>query len=130
MSMRFGTEETCLVTEDAEFLVAQLGQDLLESGYEVICLDRLLSTSRDNIAHLSDHPSFQRQHHDVTDPAYPEADHSRDFTWQASPSSYQHRPDSARTSQQQSQLNIAFGLSKTSDYFERATAATVMPLFS
>jgi dTDP-glucose 4,6-dehydratase len=56
-----------VVTGGAGFLGSHLCDSLLELGYEVICLDNLLTGTTDNIAHLLGHPRFKYYHHDVTE---------------------------------------------------------------
>lgn len=49
---------TCLVTGGAGFIGSHLCDRLIEEGYKVICLDNLLTGSRENIKHLLDNPNF------------------------------------------------------------------------
>lgn len=56
-----------VVTGGAGFLGSHLCDRLLQMGYEVICLDNLLTGSRDNIAHLEGNSRFTFIHHNVVD---------------------------------------------------------------
>jgi dTDP-glucose 4,6-dehydratase len=66
----------------------------LTEGYEVICLDNLLTGREENIAHLKRHPHFTFLRHDVTQPFYPdnEVDVVLHFASPASPRDYQKNP--------------------------------------
>ena len=55
-----------LVTGAAGFLGSHLTDALLELGYDVSGVDSLITGSRDNIAHLHDHPRFRLIQHDLT----------------------------------------------------------------
>ncbi len=54
-----------LVAGGAGFLGSHLCDKLLERGYDVICVDNLLTGSEKNIEHLKDNPKFQFINHDV-----------------------------------------------------------------
>ncbi len=74
-----------LVTGGAGFLGSHLCDLLLEKGYEVLCVDNLITGNTQNIAHIkSDKFSYLR--HDVTEPLY--LDEKIDFLYHlASPAS-------------------------------------------
>lgn len=55
-----------LITGGAGFLGSHLCDRYLKEGYEVICMDNLLTGSADNIAHLVGNESFRFVKHDVT----------------------------------------------------------------
>jgi dTDP-glucose 4,6-dehydratase len=59
-----------VVTGGAGFLGSHLCERLIETGYDVICMDNLLTGSADNIAHLIGNPKFRFVKHDVTDYVY------------------------------------------------------------
>lgn len=75
-----------LVTGGAGFIGSHLIDKLIAKGYEVICLDNLLTGSEKNIAHLKDNPNFKFLNHDVTK-SFPEG-LAADFVYHlASPAS-------------------------------------------
>jgi dTDP-glucose 4,6-dehydratase len=56
-----------VVTGGAGFLGSHLCDHLLAKGYDVLCLDNLLTGNTDNIAHLAGNPKFKFVRHDVTE---------------------------------------------------------------
>jgi dTDP-glucose 4,6-dehydratase len=56
-----------VVTGGAGFLGSHLCDRLLERGYEVLCLDNLITGNTHNIAHLLGHPKFKFVNHNVTE---------------------------------------------------------------
>jgi len=56
-----------VVTGGAGFLGSHLCDSLLERGYEVLCLDNLITGNTQNIAHLLGHPKFKFVNHNVTE---------------------------------------------------------------
>ena len=48
-----------VVTGGAGFLGSHLADRLLADGAEVICIDSLITGSRDNVSHLADNPALQ-----------------------------------------------------------------------
>lgn len=84
--------QRALVTGGAGFLGSHLCEKLLEKGKEVICLDNLYSSRKNNIAHLINHPSFEFIRHDVTFPLYVEVDEIYNLACPASPIHYQFDP--------------------------------------
>ncbi len=83
-----------LITGGAGFLGSHLCETFVEQGYDVICMDNLITGSPDNIAHLIGHPSFQFIHHDVTNYMYVEGelDYILHFASPASPIDYLKLP--------------------------------------
>ncbi|SMO69317.1 UDP-glucuronic acid decarboxylase family protein [Fodinibius sediminis] len=59
-----------LITGGAGFLGSHLCDRYLSEGYEVICMDNLVTGSGDNIAHLFGHERFTFIEHDVTNFIY------------------------------------------------------------
>ncbi len=86
------TTRRILVTGGAGFLGSHLCDRLLADGHEVICADNLFTGSKQNIAHLRDHPRFEFIRHDVTFPLYIEVDQIYNLACPASPIHYQHDP--------------------------------------
>src|SRR5438093_1511826 len=56
-----------VVTGGAGFVGSHLCDRLLEMGYDVVCLDNLLTGTEQNIAHLMGHARFKFMRHDVTE---------------------------------------------------------------
>ena len=81
-----------LVTGGSGFLGSHLCEKLLDQGHDVICVDNLYSSRKDNIAHLSENPHFEFMRHDVTFPLYVEVDEIYNLACPASPIHYQHDP--------------------------------------
>jgi len=61
------SSKRAVVTGGAGFLGSHLCDHLLGKGYDVVCLDNLLTGNTDNIAHLSGSPKFKFIKHDVTE---------------------------------------------------------------
>jgi UDP-glucuronate decarboxylase len=81
-----------LVTGGAGFLGSHLCDRLVSMGHEVLCVDNYFTGTRNNIAHLLDHPRFELMRHDVTFPLYVEVDEIYNLACPASPIHYQHDP--------------------------------------
>ena len=60
------TKKNVLITGGAGFLGSHLCDRYLSEGYEVICMDNLITGSSDNIAHLVGNEDFTFIKHDVT----------------------------------------------------------------
>ena len=61
-------QPTCLVSGGAGFIGSHLCEELLNRKYKVICVDNLLTGSKNNIAHLLENPDFTFIEHDITNP--------------------------------------------------------------
>ena len=83
-----------LITGGAGFLGSHLCNRFLVEGYEVICMDNLLTGSKKNIEHLFDNPSFQFVEYNVTNYLYikGELDLILHFASPASPADYLEMP--------------------------------------
>ncbi|OGK31574.1 NAD-dependent dehydratase [Candidatus Roizmanbacteria bacterium RIFCSPHIGHO2_12_FULL_33_9] len=57
-----------IVTGGAGFIGSHLCENLLNDNHEVICIDNLISGSKDNISHLIDSKNFTFIEHDVIKP--------------------------------------------------------------
>ena len=86
------TTKRILVTGGAGFLGSHLCDRFLTEGHEVICVDNFYSSTKQNINHMMDHPSFEFIRHDVTFPLYLEVDEIYNMACPASPVHYQHDP--------------------------------------
>ncbi|MDD5364267.1 MAG: SDR family oxidoreductase [Gallionellaceae bacterium] len=83
---------TILVTGGAGFLGSHLCDRLIADGAEVLCVDNFFTGSRQNVAHLLEHPKFELLRHDVTFPLYVEVDQIYNLACPASPVHYQFDP--------------------------------------
>jgi UDP-glucuronate decarboxylase len=81
-----------LVTGGAGFLGSHLCERLLSAGHDVLCVDNFFTGTKDNVAHLLDHPRFELMRHDVTFPMYVEVDEIYNLACPASPMHYQYDP--------------------------------------
>ncbi len=81
-----------IVTGGAGFIGSHLCEFLLERGNEVICLDNLFTSHRENIAHLTGHHGFEFLRHDVCDSWHIECDQIYHLACPASPIHYQRNP--------------------------------------
>jgi UDP-glucuronate decarboxylase len=81
-----------LVTGGAGFLGSHLCERLLDSGYEVLCVDNLFTGKKTHITHLLRHPHFEFMRHDITFPLYVEVDEIFNLACPASPIHYQFDP--------------------------------------
>jgi UDP-glucuronate decarboxylase len=81
-----------LITGGAGFLGSHLCDKLIAQGHEVLCVDNYFTGSKNNVAHLLDHPRFELMRHDVTFPLYVEVDEIYNLACPASPIHYQWDP--------------------------------------
>lgn len=83
-----------LVTGGAGFLGSHMCDYLLNQGYEILCVDNLLTGSFSNIAHLENHPNFTFLNHDIINPLPQDlfVDEIYNFACPASPPLYQKDP--------------------------------------
>ena len=92
MTREYSARKRVLVTGGAGFLGSHLCDALLARGYDVLCVDNLFTGTKDNVAHLANHPQFEFMRHDVTWPLYVEVDEIYNLACPASPIHYQHDP--------------------------------------
>ena len=83
-----------VISGGAGFLGSHLCEQLLDRGYEVVCIDNFSTGAAENIAHLEDHPGFCLIPADVTDPVYIDGpvSHVLHFASPASPPFYLKMP--------------------------------------
>lgn len=81
-----------IVTGGAGFVGSHLCDRLIEDGHSVLCIDDFSTGSRENIAHLVEHPRFSLFEHDVTVPYFAPADRIYNLACPASPVHYQRDP--------------------------------------
>lgn len=87
-----GSQKRVLVTGGAGFIGSHLCERLLAEGHDVLCVDNLYSSSKQNIDHLIGNPYFEHLRHDVTFPLYVEVDEIYNLACPASPVMYQTDP--------------------------------------
>ncbi|HEU5068095.1 MAG TPA: UDP-glucuronic acid decarboxylase family protein [Sphingomicrobium sp.] len=92
MTRNYGVRPRILVTGGAGFLGSHLIDRLIESDYEVICVDNLFTGTKDNIKHHLQSPNFEFIRHDINFPLYVEVDQIYNLACPASPIHYQHDP--------------------------------------
>ena len=90
--MKVLNRKRVLVTGGSGFLGSHLCERLLQEGADVLCIDNLYSSTKDNIVHLLANPHFEFQRHDVTFPIYLEVDEIYNLACPASPVHYQRDP--------------------------------------
>ena len=84
----------CLVTGGAGFIGSHLCDRLLADGHSVVCVDNLITGSKDNVSHLLTHPQFSFLEADVSLPL-PDSVRAQlifHFASPASPPKYQRFP--------------------------------------
>ncbi len=81
-----------VVTGGAGFIGSNLCARLIAEGYTVLCIDNLITGSRDNIAPLLKHKRFTFLEHDVTQPVSFDADAIFHLASPASPVGYMEHP--------------------------------------
>ena len=91
-SSRYSVQKRVLVTGGAGFIGSHLSARLIEQGHQVLCVDNFFTGTRNNIAPLLGHPSFELIRHDVTFPLYIEVDEIYNLACPASPIHYQFDP--------------------------------------
>src|SRR5205823_4659081 len=81
-------------TGGAGFLGSHLCERLLADGWQVVCVDNLVTGTAANIAQLRQHKSFESMQHNVSEPLYLEdtVDAVLHFASPASPTDYADHP--------------------------------------
>jgi dTDP-glucose 4,6-dehydratase len=99
IAQRYGEGHRILVTGGAGFVASHLVDALIARGAEVVAVDNFVTGSKDNVAHLADHPRFALVEADVSDgPLPPEPalqarfDAIMHFASPASPTDFEHLP--------------------------------------
>ena len=87
-----GVGRRVLVTGGAGFIGSHLCGKLLEEDCEVICLDNLFSSSKENVLPYLSNPAFEFIRHDIIRPVYVEVDWIFNLACPASPVHYQFNP--------------------------------------
>jgi dTDP-glucose 4,6-dehydratase len=83
-----------LITGGAGFIGSHLCERFLAEGHEVLALDNFITGSRDNVAHLTEHPKFKVVVHDISKPVefHDLIDNVLHFASPASPIDYLEHP--------------------------------------
>ena len=100
-----------LVTGGAGFMGSHLCDQLLNLGFDVMCLDNFFTGNRRNVAHLIDNKRFELIRHDVTLPVYLEVGEIYNLACAASPVHYQFDPVQTTKSSVHGAINM-LGLAK------------------
>lgn len=101
--------QNVLVTGGAGFLGSHLCDKLIKEGFNVVCLDSLLTGSKKNIEHLSGNPSFEFIEADVTKPLninYQSLSYIFHLASPASPIDYQNYPEETFLANSTGTLNM------------------------
>jgi len=85
-------QKRVLVTGGAGFVGSHLCERLVGEGHDVVCVDNLYTSSKQNINHLIGKTNFEFMRHDVTFPLYVEVDEIYNLACPASPVHYQRDP--------------------------------------
>jgi dTDP-glucose 4,6-dehydratase len=99
IEQRYGEGHRILISGGAGFVPSHLVDALIQRGVEVVSLDNFVTGSKDNVAHLADHPRFTLIEADVSEdlPAHEPALQGRfdavlHFASPASPTDFQLLP--------------------------------------
>jgi UDP-glucuronate decarboxylase len=86
------TLKRILVTGGAGFVGSHLCDRLVAQGHDVVCVDNLFTSQKNNIVHLLTKPNFEFIRHDVVHPIWLEVDEIYNLACPASPPHYQYNP--------------------------------------
>ena len=100
-----------LVSGGAGFIGSHLCERLLHTGAEVLCVDNLFCSTKENIYHLLPNPRFELIRHDITFSLYAEVDEIYNLACPASPIHYQRDPVSTLKTSVHGAINM-LGLAK------------------
>lgn len=78
-----------LIAGGAGFIGSHLCDVYLAKGWEVLCIDNFMTSSRSNVAHLLSNPKFELVRHDIVQPYLADVDLVLNFACPASPVHYQ-----------------------------------------
>lgn len=78
-----------IIAGGAGFIGSHLCEVYLKDGWEVLCLDNFMTSSRSNVAHLMGNPRFELVRHDIVEPYRADVDLVLNFACPASPVHYQ-----------------------------------------
>ncbi|MGI5246186.1 UDP-glucuronic acid decarboxylase family protein [Dactylosporangium sp. CA-139066] len=98
VAQRYGEGHRVLLTGGAGFVGSHLADALIARGCHVVVVDNFLTGSKDNVAHLHDHPKFTLVEADVTEPLpaidalAARFDAIMHFASPASPTDFEHLP--------------------------------------
>jgi UDP-glucuronate decarboxylase len=106
-----GATKRVLVTGGSGFIGSHLCDRLIAEGNDVLCVDNFYSSTRENVAHLLDHPRFELLRHDITFPLYVEVDEIYHLACPASPVHYQRDPVQTTKTAVHGSINV-LGLAK------------------
>lgn len=81
-----------LVTGGAGFIGSHLCERMLQEGHDVICIDNLFCSRKENIYPFLGNPGFEFIRHDITHPIFLEVDRVFNLACPASPVHYQYNP--------------------------------------
>ena len=90
--MKSLNQKSILVTGGSGFIGSHLCENLLSSGNNVICVDNLFSSNKNNINRFINNENFEFYRHDITFPLYLEVNQIFNFACPASPIHYQYDP--------------------------------------
>lgn len=106
-----GAVKRVMVTGGSGFIGSHLCDRLIAEGNDVLCVDNFYSSTRENVAHLLDHPRFELMRHDITFPLYVEVDEIYHLACPASPVHYQRDPVQTTKTAVHGSINV-LGLAK------------------
>ena len=114
-----------VVTGGAGFLGSHLCEKLLENGWDVLCVDNLVTGAEPNVAHLAANPHFRVQRHDASvyiDVAGP-VDYVLHFASPASPVDYARLPiQTLKVGALGTHNSLGLALAKSAKFFLASTS--------